>query len=554
MTHGSDSMDSPVYGTFGNGSGRSPEPEPQYSLKMFGEVVKTFRKRARLTQEQFAPLVGYSPETIASIEQGRRLPPPDFAERADSILDAFGVILAAAKHLTRRKGLASWFRQWAELELSALSLYTHECRLIPGLLQTAAYARPCSPTSCRRSATSRSRRSSRLGWSVSDMLRERPNTSFSFILEEHLFLRDLGGEEVTRELLDHILDLSELRNVDVQIMPLVRHHHAGLDGPMRLAGDAGPPVVRLSGRAGARTVRLRPQGDQRTPDAVCQYAFTGSLVGRLQEPDAADARSEMSTTPLAWFKSSYSGGSGDSCVEVALSGTSPATAAAPVTTASRSPPAPPASTSVTPSSTRAPSSPSPRPPDPLPRVRRPRLTSGRLGNRHALRARARAPGGAWDGSGKVGSKLFGDAGRASGFSRACWTAWSGRHVRPRPGPVSIICSWSSTAEWSGVLLPALRPVPGRSDDHHARSPVPVRGVRGTRGAPCDVPPAVPPSRPVLAAPARRRRDRPGAPSVSGGQPFLRGPRRGGVLPPASTAFTSDSPSPAAMASAVAPAR
>lgn len=61
MTHGSDSMDSPVYGTFGNGSGRSPEPEPQYSLKMFGEVVKTFRKRARLTQEQFAPLAGYSP-------------------------------------------------------------------------------------------------------------------------------------------------------------------------------------------------------------------------------------------------------------------------------------------------------------------------------------------------------------------------------------------------------------------------------------------------------------------------------------------------------------
>ncbi|MFE2501083.1 DUF397 domain-containing protein [Streptomyces rubiginosohelvolus] len=57
--------------------------------------------------------------------------------------------------------------------------------------------------------------------------------------------------------------------------------------------------------------------------------------------------------------------------------------------------------------------------------------------------------GAWDGSGKVGSKVFGDAGHASEVSRACWTAWSGRRVRPRPGPVSIICSWCSTAEWSG---------------------------------------------------------------------------------------------------------
>ncbi|MFJ5867145.1 Scr1 family TA system antitoxin-like transcriptional regulator [Streptomyces parvus] len=234
MTHGTDSIDSPVYGTFGNGSGRSPEPEPQYSLKMFGEVVKTFRKRARLTQEQFAPLVGYSPETVASIEQGRRLPPPDFAERADSILDAFGVILAAAKHLTRRKGLASWFRQWAELELSALSLYTYECRLIPGLLQTPAYVRrlladrlpPLADEQIEARLAARLERQR--------LLHERPNTAFSFILEEHLFLRDLGGEDVTRELLDHILDLSELRNVEIQIMPLVRHHHAAIDGPMQL--------------------------------------------------------------------------------------------------------------------------------------------------------------------------------------------------------------------------------------------------------------------------------------------------------------------------------
>ncbi|MFJ6609307.1 Scr1 family TA system antitoxin-like transcriptional regulator [Streptomyces sp. NPDC091289] len=236
MTHGTETIDSTTYGTFGNGGNRSStgEPEPQYILKMFGEVVKTFRKRARLTQEQFAPLVGYSPETVASIEQGRRLPPPDFAERADSELDAFGVILAAAKHLTRRKGLASWFRQWAQLELTALSLYTYECRLIPGLLQTPAYARrlfadrlpPLGDEQIEAQLAARLERQ--------QLLRNRPNTAFTFILEEHLLLRDLGGEEVTRELIDHIIDLSELRNVEIQIMPLVRHHHAGLDGPMRL--------------------------------------------------------------------------------------------------------------------------------------------------------------------------------------------------------------------------------------------------------------------------------------------------------------------------------
>lgn len=116
------------------------EPEVSESLKSFGEVVKAFRRRARLTQEQFAPQVRYSLPTVASIEQGRRFPPRDFVDRAEEVLDAFGALKGAAKHLTRKPGLASWFRQWAQLEAEALSLYTYECRLIPGLLQTEAYA------------------------------------------------------------------------------------------------------------------------------------------------------------------------------------------------------------------------------------------------------------------------------------------------------------------------------------------------------------------------------------------------------------------------------
>ncbi|CAM5325965.1 hypothetical protein SCYAM73S_07682 [Streptomyces cyaneofuscatus] len=51
---------------------------------------------------------------------------------------------------------------------------------------------------------------------------------FTFILGSTCFLRQLGGEEDTRELIDHILKLSELRNVDIQIMPL-SHHGAWMD-------------------------------------------------------------------------------------------------------------------------------------------------------------------------------------------------------------------------------------------------------------------------------------------------------------------------------------
>jgi transcriptional regulator with XRE-family HTH domain len=223
------------------GAGTCPggsEPERSDSLKAFGEVVKAFRKRAGLTQEEFAPQVQYSVPTVASIEQGRRFPQRIFVERAEEILDGLGAIRGAAKHLSRQPGLASWFRQWALLEAEALNLYTYECRLIAGLLQTEAYAHtlfvdqlpPLDDNQIEAQWAARAERQR--------LLRERPNTAYSFILEEQLFLRRTGGAEVTRGLVEHVLEIADLRNVEVQVMPQVRENHAGLHGPMQLVETA----------------------------------------------------------------------------------------------------------------------------------------------------------------------------------------------------------------------------------------------------------------------------------------------------------------------------
>ncbi|WP_069885343.1 helix-turn-helix domain-containing protein [Streptomyces luteocolor] len=212
----------------------SNEPEPTEGLKAFGAVLKSFRKRAGYTQESLAPEIGYSTHFLASIEQGRRFPPPVFVDRCEATLDAFGTLRVAVSQLSKQRGLASWFRRWAQLEREAIALYTYECRLIPGLLQTPAYARtlflnqlpPLGDDQIEAQLAARTERQL--------LLTERPNTAFSFILEEHLFLRRMGGHEVTMELIDHVLGLAERRNIELQIMPLERKSHAGLDGPIRL--------------------------------------------------------------------------------------------------------------------------------------------------------------------------------------------------------------------------------------------------------------------------------------------------------------------------------
>jgi transcriptional regulator with XRE-family HTH domain len=218
----------------GSCPGGGAEPESSDSLKAFGEVLKAFRKRAGLTQEELAPLLRYSQPTVGSIEQGRRFPQPEFVERAEEVLDAFGALRGAARHLSRQPGLASWFRQWARLEAEAITLNTYECRLVPGLLQTEAYARtlfvnqlpPLDDAQIEAQWEARAERKR--------LLTERPNTAYSFILEEHLFLRRMGGTDVTRGLIDHVLEVGEQRNVEIQLMPVVRESHAGLHGPIRL--------------------------------------------------------------------------------------------------------------------------------------------------------------------------------------------------------------------------------------------------------------------------------------------------------------------------------
>ncbi|MFI5756157.1 Scr1 family TA system antitoxin-like transcriptional regulator [Streptomyces sp. NPDC051569] len=211
------------------------EPDPSDSLRTFGAVVQALREHAGFSRADFGGLVRFSKHTVESIELGRRMPDQSFVELAEEVLGNTGALRKAARFLTRGEaGLAAWFRRWARLEKVAVSLCTYECRLLPGLLQSEGYVRavfdngipPLSDEQLEAQVFARLERQKLLG--------ERPNVPFSFIVEEHIFRRRLGGTEVTRVLLDHVLELTAPRNVTLQIMPLDAEFHACLDGPLQL--------------------------------------------------------------------------------------------------------------------------------------------------------------------------------------------------------------------------------------------------------------------------------------------------------------------------------
>ncbi|MEV4944778.1 helix-turn-helix transcriptional regulator [Streptomyces sp. NPDC053755] len=243
------------------------EPDPSDSLRTFGAVVQALREHAGLSRAEFAEIVRFSKHTVESVELGRRMPDEAFVERGEGALGNTGALRRSAPFLTRAEaGLAVWFRRWARLEKVAVSLYTYECRLVPGLLQSEAYARAVFDNSIpllteRQLETQLAARLKR-----QKMLYERPTVPFSFIVEEHVFRRRLGGAEVQRSMLDRVLNLSAPRNVTLQVVPLEAEFHGCLDGPVQLLET--PDGRRLGYSEGQQNGRLI--SDPKEVSLLCQ--------------------------------------------------------------------------------------------------------------------------------------------------------------------------------------------------------------------------------------------------------------------------------------------
>lgn len=203
------------------------------TLRYFGSQMKLFRRRAGLSRAELGDRIGYSEATVASVEQGRRMPQQEFVDQVDETLGVGGVLRAGMPYLLQSR-YPTWFRDFALLEAEAVSLYSYENHVIPGLLQTEGYARAvisadCPPPddeSIESGVTARLDRQR--------LLSRKPAPILGFVIEEVVLRRPIGGKETLRAQLRHLLECADMRNVSLQIMPTMRETHTGLDGPMVL--------------------------------------------------------------------------------------------------------------------------------------------------------------------------------------------------------------------------------------------------------------------------------------------------------------------------------
>lgn len=104
-------------------SGRPELPEGGDSgsfLRSFGRQVKIFRERAGLTQVELGREVGYGEDQIGAVEQGKRIPKPEFVDRVDHVLNAGGVLMAMKGEIARVR-YPAFFRGRRELRRRPLN-------------------------------------------------------------------------------------------------------------------------------------------------------------------------------------------------------------------------------------------------------------------------------------------------------------------------------------------------------------------------------------------------------------------------------------------------
>ncbi|WP_035840631.1 helix-turn-helix domain-containing protein [Kitasatospora azatica] len=224
----------------------APE-DPDDSTEFFraiGKQLKLLRERAGLTQKQLADRLGYSEDLVSSVERGRRIPQPEFLEAADTFLKAGGLLIVTQEEIKKAKAKAqvkhpAWFRVFARHETAAVERHEYSTHDISGLLQTEDHAR--AVFSMRKPLLAEQTIEDRVVARLArqEILEGWPTPEASWIIEEAVLRRPIGGLRVHRGQLEKLLQVGRKRSVELQVMPQDRPEHAGLSGPFVLLTPRG---------------------------------------------------------------------------------------------------------------------------------------------------------------------------------------------------------------------------------------------------------------------------------------------------------------------------
>ncbi|MFD9422371.1 MULTISPECIES: helix-turn-helix transcriptional regulator [unclassified Streptomyces] len=213
---------------------------PTVRRRRLGQELRRLRELKGMTAEEVAERLLVSQSKISRLENGRR----SISQR--DVRDLCGVyevedhrIVDSLMQMAKDSRQQGWWHAFGDipysvyigLETDAESLRVYEPQVIPGLLQTRAYAEALingalpetPPADIEKRVNVRARRQDRVN------APEQPLRLWA-VIDESALMRAVGGKQVMREQLEHLIEQSQLPHVTVQVLPFDMGAHPGING------------------------------------------------------------------------------------------------------------------------------------------------------------------------------------------------------------------------------------------------------------------------------------------------------------------------------------
>jgi Domain of unknown function (DUF5753)/Helix-turn-helix domain len=215
---------------------------PTVLRMLLGAHLRRLREAQGVSRESAGWEIRSSESKISRMELGR----VGFKERdVADLLTLYGVtddeertaLLELAKNANtpgwwHRDGdiLPSWFQSYLGLEAAAALIRTYEVQFVPGLLQTADYARAVILLGHATASKEEVERRVSLRMTRQKLLTRPDPPQLWVVVDEGALRRPVGGPEIMRAQLNALIDATKQPNVRLQVIPFRAGGHAAAGG------------------------------------------------------------------------------------------------------------------------------------------------------------------------------------------------------------------------------------------------------------------------------------------------------------------------------------
>ncbi|MGV9263505.1 helix-turn-helix domain-containing protein [Kitasatospora sp. NPDC003701] len=226
---------------------------PTVLRRRLGSEFRRLREQTGLQAKAVADTLGFSAAKVSRIESGQTT-----LKESDvrALLELYGVsdeferrqFISLTRRSTQRgwwhdygDALPDWFQTYVGLEADAARIRAYETELVPGLLQTRDYARALFRTAPSGHGPAEVERRVRLRIQRQEVFQRPDPPVVRAILNESVLRRQVGGADVMRAQVNHLVELAQKPSVELQVLPFSTGTHPSMSMAFHILSFADVP-------------------------------------------------------------------------------------------------------------------------------------------------------------------------------------------------------------------------------------------------------------------------------------------------------------------------